>query len=142
MCFLGLHPKAGQGFFLRKPLTRVWVQPQKNVFASFCQFFFSISSPYICFLMKNLKKHVFTSFWSGQHPNAGTNIHIRFTFFMKKCEILYFDLCLECTASKGQSKYTSEMNNKNNLEFSWTSSRDNISSIRGQKICCISKQIS
>ena len=131
-----------KGFFWENLWPGFGCNPKKNVFASFCQFFFSISSPYICFLMKNLKKHVFTSFWSGQHPNASTNIHIRFTFFMKKCEKLYFDRCLECAASKGLSKYISEMNNKNNLEFSWTSSRDNISSIRGQKICCISKQIS
>ena len=43
-------------------------------FAKFCINFFAFSSFFSFVYIKNVKKHISTSFWHAQHPNAGQNI--------------------------------------------------------------------
>ena len=67
-CFFEIAPECRSKVI--KPSTSVWVQIKKNSFAKCCINFFLFQ----LFGMKNVEKHILTSFWSAQQPNAGQNI--------------------------------------------------------------------
>ena len=48
-----------------------------------CIKLFALSSLFKLFCTKNIEKHIFTSNWSAQRPNAGQNIQLMNTFISK-----------------------------------------------------------
>ena len=57
-----------------KPSTSLWVQTQNTHFLLIFASIFLLFLPFYKFLAKNVKKHISTSIWSAQHPNAGSNL--------------------------------------------------------------------